>query len=153
MIFRKSQQLFLVNRQILFNLRQLFSRNKTSNLLVIPRHFLINNRHLFHTKSTPLVHLFSKTTKNLAVNTTETNTIQISSLTSNLLIQSLKSVNLHQSLHSPSLVGGQLILDVLSNFHFHRENTIPATNPSVKTFFKKISTILDRGDFEKSILF
>jgi hypothetical protein len=34
------------------------------------------------------------------------------------------------------LVGGQLILDVLSNFHLHREYTIPATNPSVKTFFK-----------------
>jgi hypothetical protein len=69
----------------------------------------------------------------------------------------LKSVNLDQSLDSPSLVGGQLILDVLSNFHFHRENTIPATNPSVKTFFnfflEKISTILVREDFEKSILF
>jgi len=43
MIFRKSQQLFLVNRQILLNLRHLFSRNKTSNLLVITGHLLENN--------------------------------------------------------------------------------------------------------------
>jgi hypothetical protein len=37
------------------------------------------------------------------------------------------------------LVGGQLILDVLSNFHLHCENTIPATNPSVKLFLKNFS--------------
>ena len=125
--------MLLFNRQILLNLNHLFRRNKTSHLLVIPRHLFKHNSHLFDTKITSLVHLFRKTGKNLAVNSVETNSIQIGSLPSNLLIHCLQSVNLHQSLHSPSLVGGQLILDVLSNFH--RENTIPATNPSVKTFF------------------
>ena len=127
--------MLLVNRQVLLNLSHLFSRNKTSNLLMITGHLLKHNSHLFDTKITTLVHLFSKTGKNLTINSVESNTVQIGSLTRCLFIQSLKSVNLDQSLDSPSLVGGQLILDVLSNFHFHRENTIPATNPSVKTFF------------------
>lgn len=127
--------MLLVNRQVLLNLNHLFRRNKTSHLLVIPGHLLKHNSHLFGTKVTSLVHLFSKTGKNLTVNSVESNTVQVGSLAGGLFIHSLESVNLDQSLDSPSLVGGQLILDVLSNFHFHRENTIPATNPSVKTFF------------------
>ena len=128
----------LTNHQLVFDLGQFISRNKTRHLFPIPRHFLVHNGHLFNTKVTTLVHLFSKTGKDIRIQSIETNTVVLLGGLTVLFVNSLTFVDLDQSLDSPSRVGGQLVLDEILSDRLHCGNILHPVLVKVKRFFEQI---------------
>lgn len=120
---------------LFLNLNHLVSRNQTSNLPMIPRHSLVNDGHLLDTQVTATVDLYSEAAEDLAVYTAEADIVVFFGATNRLLVSGLVGVELDQRLNGPSLIGGQLVLDVRLDRVLHCENSIPHPGQSTSTFF------------------